>query len=419
MVTEPTRQPLARRRPGAAVGPALVVVLVLVSTVLGGQVARVAWGPAPDNATRRAQLVHLRQALDDGAAERMQGLFPEGYAFTEALTGLASAQRAAPGDGVALADARRALAALRSPAGTAPFPADQQPRFGAFHTGWSLLLAVEIARLSGSDADVALARSLATQVVRALAGSPTGLLTSYPDQVWPVDTVVAVAGLARADRAVGVPGAPAAVRAWLRQAATLVDPATGLLPHRISIEGRTLQGPRGSSQALVQLFWPDVDASSAARSWDRFRRTFVVRRAGLIGVREFPVGTPGRADVDSGPLVLGVSPSATVVALGAARRAGDLRLATSLDREAELLGLPLQWRGARSYALGVLPVGEAFLAHARAQPAGRAEGSAPAPTSPQPVWLMLLAVATAPAWLTVGVLAARQLARRGRRQVQG
>lgn len=414
-MTEPrTRASPGRRRPAAV--PAAVVVLVLVGTVLGGQVARVAWGPAPDAGTRRAQLTHLRDALDDGAAERMQDLFPEGYAFTEALTGLAAALPAAPGDHVALDDARRALAALRSPAGTAPFAAEQQPRFGAFHTGWSLLLAVEVARLSGSGADAALARSLATEVAGALTRSPTGLLTSYPGQVWPVDTVVAVAGLARADRAVGVPGAPAAVQAWVRRAATFLDPATGLLPHRTTVDGQTLQGPRGSSQALVQLFWPDVDAESAPRSWARFRRAFVVRRAGLVGVREFPVGTRGRADVDSGPLLLGVSPSATVVALGAARRAGDLRLATGLDREAELLGLPLQWRGARSYALGLLPVGDAFLAHARAQPATRAGGASPASASPQPAWPMLLTSAAVPLWSTAVTLAVRRFARRRRRQ---
>src|SRR5882672_4547286 len=51
------------------------------------------------------QLRFLAKSLDGGAAERMQGLFPEGYVFTWALYGLASAQvaRALPPS-----DARRA-----------------------------------------------------------------------------------------------------------------------------------------------------------------------------------------------------------------------------------------------------------------------------------------------------------------------
>jgi hypothetical protein len=72
---------------------------------------------------REQQVTHLRRALADGAAERMQGSFPEGYFFTNVLTGLAAAQLAAPGDTQALAAVRNALTAAESPAGTGRLPA--------------------------------------------------------------------------------------------------------------------------------------------------------------------------------------------------------------------------------------------------------------------------------------------------------
>lgn len=90
----------------------------------------------------------------------------------------------------------------------------------------------------------------------------------------------------------------------------------------------------GISQSLDNR--PDAD------TWSRFVETFVVREAGLVGVREYPQGQSGAGDVDSGPLVLGVSASASVVTLAAARTVGDTRLVQALDREAELLGLPIR-----------------------------------------------------------------------------
>ena len=105
-------------------------------------------GARPDavlDARTLAHLRHLTAALDGGAAERMHGLFPEGFVFTNALVGLSWARVAAMDvpDAVqaeALDGARRASAALESAAGRAPFPAVQSPRYGAFHAGWSAYL---------------------------------------------------------------------------------------------------------------------------------------------------------------------------------------------------------------------------------------------------------------------------------------
>ncbi|OMC04097.1 hypothetical protein [Mycolicibacterium fortuitum] len=102
--------------------------------------------------------------------------------------------------------------------------------------------------------------------------------------------------------------------------------------------------------------------------WQRFSERFVTTKAGLAGILEYPSGTDGDADVDSGPLIFGVSLSASAVGLAAARANGDRDLAGRLTRQVELVGVPVGVRTTR-YLFGVLPVADAFIAWARTVPA--------------------------------------------------
>src|SRR4051794_17130404 len=184
---------------------ALVVVLVAVLVGLPCAVAALvalrigavfAGTPQPAELLP-AQVRFLDSALRHGAAEDMQGLFPEGYFFSHVLTGLAAAATTEPGQQAGTALVERELAALDSDAGRAPFAAVSSPPGGAFWTGWSLLLQVELARLrpgpAGSSTTADAVRRRAGPLLAALRASPTGFLESYPGQRWPVDNVVAVA----------------------------------------------------------------------------------------------------------------------------------------------------------------------------------------------------------------------------------
>ena len=386
----------------------VLTLVVLAGVLLGARTSYVAYGPEPATRTVPAQARFLSHALADGAAERMQGIFPEGTFFTTVLAALAEASQpdADP------ASLRAQLAVLDSPAVADPFGDGLTPQHGIYHAGWSLLLRTEIARRSGDPADVDVLLTSATQVAEALAAQPYP--ESYPGGRWPCDAVVAAGALARADTVLTDRGAAhadwiATLRSWRTAALRSADGSTGLLPHRVAADGTAVEGPRGSSQAIIQTFWPDVadavDGRTDLATWQRFSTAFVDRRVGLVGVREFPRGTDGAGDVDSGPLVLGVSASASAVTLAAARRVGDVRLASSLDREAELVGLGVTWHGERRYALGQLPVGDAFLAWARSTPAGPPIAA----DTPQTVWPAWIALPLLPALLAgAGLLALRR-----------
>jgi hypothetical protein len=170
---------------------------------------------------------------------------------------------------------------------------------------------------------------------------------------------------------------------WVGRARGLLDPATGLLPHYADpVTGTALTGARGTSQAIIQRFLADVDPAFAREQYPRFRERFLARPLGLgPAIREYPHGTDGAADVDSGPLILGVSLSTTVVALGAAQVNGDATLAGALANFGELAGLPLSTLTTKRYALGLLPVGDAFLAWSKAA----APWTTPTPAAPPAV----------------------------------
>lgn len=363
-----------------------------------------------------AQLTFVGNALRDGAGERMQALFPEGFFFSHALHGLAWVDvglRLPAGERAeALAAARTALAALSSSQGRAPFTRTLDPPYGVFHAGWTAWLRGGVLSLQDpadrDPAEVARFAEDCAALAAAFDASPSPFLTAYPGQAWPVDSVVAVAALRLHDTLLA-PRHDATISRWLESASARLDPASGLLPHRADPStGEPLQGAQGSSQSIIARFLPEIDPEVGRRHYLRFRALFVTSVLGLAGVREYPLGSSGAGEVDSGPLVAGISASASVVTLGAAQVHGDRELAAPLSAAAELAGLPITWRGAKRYALGALPVGDAFLVWARtARPRVAAvppcRCPAVVPTWWRLPWMALLAAVLGLIWLPVAL----------------
>lgn len=357
----------------------VTVVTVAVWAILG--LAALNWRlyrPGGTEATI-AQLRFLTGALGDGAAERMQGMFPEGYVFTWALYGLAAAQvleAVPPGDerrSELLAAAQNSVVRVCSDRARGGFSPNLRPRYGAFYASWSLYLRSVVLQATAPDGpvpfDLRQYEADCDSLAAALAAGDSPFLQSYPGQVWPGDTGVGVAGLAIRDAVLGGTHGPVIER-WLEAVRRRLDPASGAIPHASGGQyGMPREGPRGESLALLSRVLVDVDPELARDQYRILRRDFVARPWGLPGVRVFPIGRQGRGDIDSGPVVLGLGGPATVVGIGAALANGDTELAKTLLAVSEGLGFPMQWAGRRRYLGGVLPVGDAFLAWARSTPA--------------------------------------------------
>lgn len=335
---------------------------VLLSLLALGRVA-LAPDPSAERGTRvaLAQLSYLRQDLE-ARADAMQDLFPEGRVFTLALYGLAWVDigHGTPDATVrdtALAEARRALARADAPRSREGYgPASGLPH-GIFYEGWTAHLRAGTLHLAGRGAEGDTAFRATCERLDAAFRSGGPFLDTYHGQAWPADNAVGAAALRSCGTLLDARYTRTA-RAWLRAALRHADPATGLLPHDAGSPA-----PRGESVALMIRFVHEIDPAVAAAQYRGLERTFATRFAGLLpAVREYPRGVAGAGDIDSGPVVLGVSAPASVVGIAAARITGHHRAAADLRASPEVLGVPVQWRGRRSYAFGKLPIGDAFLA---------------------------------------------------------
>ncbi|MEV0803960.1 hypothetical protein AB0I34_40145 [Kribbella sp. NPDC050281] len=335
----------------------LIGVAVIATLVAGVGTARLVLPRSDPTGGVVKQLAFLRAKIEGGADHAAQKQFPEGYFFLNVLYGLTWVQvgLADPERSVdAATEARWALNRLESPDGTAVFDASLRPRYGVFHAGWTNWLRGGLIALQHSDAaEFDEFTSASVELATAFRTAKTPYLEAYPGQAWPVDSAVAIASLRLYDDLVA-PRFGRIATNWVAAVKTKLDPGTGLIPHQVA---PVTTGARASSQSIIQRFLVEIDPVFARAQYDIFRDRFV----GGIGVREYPDGVDGVADVDSGPLILGISLSATVVTMGAAQVQHD-PLADRLGREGDLLGLPISGLKTKRYLFGALPIGDAFLA---------------------------------------------------------
>ncbi|TDH18606.1 hypothetical protein [Mycobacteroides franklinii] len=357
------------------------------------------------------QLTFVRQEIDSHADSAAQQHFPEGYFFTNVLYGLAWVQAAHTDQGLrdqALHEARWALARAESAEGKGVFDPTLRPAYGVFWAGWTTWLRGAILTLDNTDgAERQLFAARSDEIAQAFSVSASPFLSAYPGRSWPVDSTVAIAALRLHDHILG-DRFSAVIDRWRSAALGHLDPTTGLLPHEVSAsDAAIIEGARATSQTVIQRFLPEIDGSFARGQYGAYRRQFISYPYGFgPALREHRQGVDGRGDVDSGPLIAGISLSATVVAMGAARVNGDAELAAAIGAEGELAGVPITLPKTKRYAFGAVPIGDAFVvwsSTARLLTAEPAAASYPLPWWWRTSWLLALgAVATLP-WLPAGI----------------
>ena len=223
-------------------------------------------------------------------------------------------------------------------------------------------LALGMVRLLVPDAPFAAVHDhLTTSLARRLAAAPHALLETYPGEAYPADVAAVAGAVALHDRAVGSDH-----RALLRGfAATFrarwIDPASGLL-HQSgdAFRGVPSGPPRASGTAVAAYFLSFADPVLARELFAAIARSQRASFLGFGGIREYAPGHVGPGDIDSGPVLFGVSVSAPGFALAGARATGDRELFTALYRTTELFGVPVDRGEGRRFATGG-PLGNALL----------------------------------------------------------
>ncbi len=195
---------------------------------------------------------------------------------------------------------------------------------------------------------------------RRLLASKTGLIETYPREAYPTDVAAVAAAIAVHGRATGTRH-DAVLALWAKGVREFqIDAKSGLVIQLMDAKtGAAHDAPRGSGTGLAAYFAGFADRSIARLLADglfRHRSTFL----GFGAIREYADGFHGRGDVDSGPVILGVSVAATGFALAPARAFGRTDELTSIYRTVDLFGLPIGFGDQRRFATGG-PIGNALL----------------------------------------------------------
>lgn len=208
-------------------------------------------------------------------------------------------------------------------------------------------------------------------LARNLAASPISLIETYPGQTFPVDNCAVAVSLRLHDLADRTNRYEAVYRRWLgMMRERYADPQSGLLFQAVEgRSGRPLDAPRGSGTLLGAYFLGLVGDPLARELYLAARRELWAPLMGFGAALEYPAEfAGGRGDIDSGPLVLGRSVSATGLMLGCARQQEDETAFREIFRTVHLFGAPTRQAGRLTFALGG-PLGDAMmLALLTAQP---------------------------------------------------
>ncbi len=221
-------------------------------------------------------------------------------------------------------------------------------------------------------------REITATLARRVELSSSGLLETYPGEIYPVDNCAVIASIAIYSRASRGTYQDVVTQWVTRCRQHWIDPKTGLLFQAMTPVGdKPLDEPRGSGSALGAYFLSFADVSLSRDLYEAVKERLATSLVGFGVVREYPWEVSGlsggKADIDSGPLILGYSISATGFSLAGSRVHNDPSFFTRFYRTAYLFGTPLDRNETRTFVTGG-PLGNAILlAMLTAQPTPTAD----------------------------------------------
>ncbi len=210
----------------------------------------------------------------------------------------------------------------------------------------------------------ALFDELCATMARRIQNSPNCNLTTFPGTtIFIPDMLVAIVALANYSRLNGGKYQDV-VDAWVRNMKqNHLDKKTGLIMSilRDCKGGGKARPVMGSYSALSVYYLTFVDEEFAQEQYGLLKNAFLKKRP-FTGLRERAKGAKHRIHVlDSGPVILGLSPSGTAFGIGGATYFQDSVVRKRFLRTGEMAGFSVSSKDSRHYLLAdVALVGEAI-----------------------------------------------------------
>lgn len=239
-------------------------------------------------------------------------------------------------------------------------------KYGAFYMGWTTYLLGSKLKVQvpedRNEVEVALFKKNCRMIQFALEQQELPYLESYRGNTWPADGIIAVSAL-QLNNTYLDGNMHETIKDWLLKVKDNLDKIYGLIPHKVShVTGDNIGGVRGCSQSLILNFMNDIDPSFAKEQFNIYKSLFIDTKMGLYGVREYPKGEFGLGDVDSGPVILGVGASASVVGQRTLGVFGEYNLYREIRNNIEGFGFAYTTSSNKKYLFGQMPMMDAFFA---------------------------------------------------------
>jgi len=243
------------------------------------------------------------------------------------------------------------------------------PHGHAAYLGYlNLVLTLDRATFADSR-HTALNDRISAALARRFHAAPHQIIETYPGEAYPVDNASGLASLLLHQRLTGTDHSAAVAGTLDCFRTRWRDPRTGLLLQALDHRsGRPTDLGRASGTALAAYFLGMAEPELARPLFESLRTHLAGSILGFGYVDEYAAGERGSGDIDSGPLIFGMSPSGTGFTIATSRAFGDRALYVSLARTAYLMGAPVA-RGDDRFFITGGPLGNAImLAMLTAQP---------------------------------------------------
>ena len=196
---------------------------------------------------------------------------------------------------------------------------------------------------------------------RRLAQASHGMIETYPHETYPPDVAAVIGSIGLHDRATGEDHRKVLTKSLQAFREQLIDPKSGMLYQSADAHSGTIHDKgRASGTTISVYFLSFADPELSGRLFKAIATTQRSNVAGFTGIREYPLGQDGLGDVDSGPLIMGLSPTASVFALSGARLTGNQDLFQALYRSLDVFGSFSDNKNSVASQLGG-PLGKALL----------------------------------------------------------
>ncbi len=217
----------------------------------------------------------------------------------------------------------------------------------------------------------ALHRQMIERCVKAMEDGPVLCGECYPDECWLWCNPLALTSIRIFDLLEGTDHSDL-IHRWGKMAETkLLDPKTGLMHSAVTLHGEVIHPPEGSTIWIgaycLQPVLPDLARSQYQRMKELLADDFLFLSYG----REWPRGTRGDWDIDSGFTPFGMGPASTGFALVASKQMGDREFFRRLLGFLNIVGVPKYAHGRMRYLSSNLVGDATFLLAKTSGPAWR------------------------------------------------